>query len=60
MNVDEEKLKKLQAQEKDNPNRQKIVKIMSLFQKNMSLFISSPSEDQAEVFLRALDEIIHE
>jgi hypothetical protein len=60
MNVDEEKLKKLQAQEKDNPNRQKIVKIMTLFQKNMSLFVSNPSESQAEVFLKKLDEIMHE
>ncbi len=60
MNLDEEKLKKLQEQEKTNPNRQKIVKIMTLFQKNMGLFALNPTEQQAEVFLKKLDEIIRE
>jgi len=58
--VDEAKLKKLQEQEKANPNRLKIVKIMALFQKNMGMFAMQPSESQASVFISALDKIIHE
>jgi len=58
--VDEEKLKKLQEQEKANPNRLKIVKIMALFQKNIGMFAMQPSEEQARLFIAALNSIINE